>query len=129
MIRWMLVLPILLSACLKDETISGFTDADVEWQLVELNKVPFSARATINFPGQGRIAGQAPCNRYFGVQTVPYPWFQAQSIGATKMACADLNQEHIYFASLRAMTLIEVSGDTLNLSNDADQTMVFQALE
>lgn len=127
----LLILPVLgalaLAACKKDETLSGYGAADAVWELVELDGKTFTARATLTFPEEGKLAGQAPCNRYFAEQSAPYPWFKAGPIGATRMACADLDEEQRFLGALAAMTLSEVSGDTLILSNDTGREMVFRA--
>lgn len=116
-----------LSACTRDESIAKFATPDAEYHLVELNGAPFTARATIAFPEAGRVVGKAPCNSYFAVQTVPYPWFALEGIGATRMACADLDQETAFFAALEGMTLSEILGDTLILTDPAGAKMVFVA--
>ncbi|MEM9580800.1 MAG: META domain-containing protein [Pseudomonadota bacterium] len=43
------------------------------------------------------------------------------------MACPDLAQETLYFDALERMSLVEVQGDTLILSNDTGEQMVFRA--
>jgi len=116
----------LLGYC-KDETVSGYAGTDVTWALHSINEAPFNARATLTFPQEGRIAGNAPCNSYFAAQTVPYPWFKAGPIGSTKRACPDLKAETLFFQTLAKMTLSEVAGDTLILSNDDGAQMVFRA--
>lgn len=116
-----------LSACAADESISKFVDTSAEYALVEMDGMPFVAKATIAFPEEGRVVGQAPCNRYFAQQTVPYPWFGLEGIGATRMACPDLAIETAFFNALEGMTLAEVSGDTLILSNSLGRQMVFAA--
>jgi len=114
--------------CEKDETLSGYGAADKVWSLSELDGKPFDAQATITFPEQGKIAGQAPCNRYFGAQEKPYPWFAATGVGATRMACAELGAETKFFQALEAMSLAEVLGDVMILSNEAGRQMVFKAM-
>lgn len=116
-----------LSACFPDESISGFVDPTSVYQLVKVDGVSFEATATISFPDTGKVEGQAPCNRYFAAQTEPYPWFALDGIGATRMACPDLSAETAFFAALEDMTLAEVSGDTLILSNTNGRQMVFNA--
>ena len=116
-----------LPACQSDETLRGFSGDTKVWRVQEIDGAAFPARATLSFPEKGRFAGTAPCNRYFGTIDVPYPWFEARQIGITKMACPDLAAEGLFFAALAEMTLSEVSGDTLILSNDAGQEMVFKA--
>ncbi len=120
-----LLITLLLGGCLKDETISGYAPDGAVFTLQSIDDTPFPASATISFPAQGRVTGQAPCNSYFAMQTVPYPWFNVEAIGASKRACPDLAAEQTYFAALSEMTLSEVSGTTLILSNDAGRKMVF----
>lgn len=127
MLRLFLTLPILLSACLKDETVSGYADRNATYGLETLNGQPFTARATLELPEQGTIRGNGPCNSYSADQSVPYPWIQIGPIAATRRACPDLAAEADFFAALQSMTLAEVQGDTLILSNDAGDELVFRA--
>lgn len=121
-----LIAALALSACQKDETISGQTSSTDIWQLMQMNGTPIKHNITLTFPEKGKIAGSAPCNRYFAAQTAPLPWFEVGPIGATKRACPDLKLESDYFKILSKMTLIERTGDTLLLSNDATQTLQFR---
>lgn len=116
---------VLLAACAGDETLHAYGAGGKTWALTTMNGLPYPAEATLEFPKPGQITGTAPCNQYSATQTVPYPWFKIGPIAATRMACAELPAEQAYFAALGAMTLSEVSGDLLILSNDAGQEMVF----
>lgn len=128
MIRLFAALPLLIVAgCTGDETLVKYGAAGKSWVLEEIDGAPFGARAEIEFKGQEEVTGQAPCNRYGARQAAPYPWFKLEAIVATKMACAQLQQEQVYFEALGAMTLAEVGSETLILSNDAGRTMVFKA--
>ena len=60
---------------------------------------------------------------------MPYPWIKIENIAATKRACPDLAAESAYFTSLQAMTLSEVLGDVLILSNDEGDEMVFRKVQ
>jgi len=120
-----LLIPLTLSACKYDETISGYIDADATWTLVELDGEPFMARATIAFPSKGKVTGQGPCNTYGSTQTVPLPWFKLGPIMSTRMACPDLTAEQIFFETLGIMTLAETLNDTMILSNEDGREMVF----
>jgi heat shock protein HslJ len=122
-----LALVLLISACRGDETLRAYGAADRVWTLTELDGKRFAARATIEFPEEGRISGQAPCNRYFADLTVPYPWFETGPIGATKMACPDLDAEAQFFKALDAMSLSEVLNNTLILSTPEGREMVFKS--
>ncbi|KEJ91010.1 META domain-containing protein [Sulfitobacter donghicola] len=118
-----------LSACRADESVRAYGGADQVWTLKELNGASFPATATLTFPKAGEIAGQGPCNRYFGALSAPYPWFKAGPIGSTRMACPNLPAETAFLKALEAATISEVAGDTLVLSNTDGLEMVFKASE
>lgn len=119
-----------LAACDKDETITAYGGAGKTWSLVALDGEPFTASATLTFPGPGKFAGRAPCNSFNGSVTVPYPWFEAGPVAATRAICPDQAAEDRFFQALGAITIAEVAGDTLELSNPDDgRSMVFKATE
>ncbi len=122
-----LLVGLALAGCKKDETVTGYGGADILWVLQSIDGKAFTARANLSFPTEGEIAGQAPCNRFFGSQTAPYPWFSTGPLGATRMACPELEAEGQYLQALEEMTQVEVLGDTMILSNDAGRKMVFKA--
>ena len=124
-----LALLTFLTACKADETVRAYGAADRVWVLSELDGTNFAAMATLEFPEPGQIAGQAPCNRFFATLSVPYPWFKAGPIGATKMACPDLDAESQFFDALSAMSLSEVLGDVLILSTPEGRERVFKAAD
>ncbi len=115
------------AACNGDESVAKYGAAGKVWTLTEMMGEPFTARATMEFGEDGRVSGKAPCNSYSAQQSVPYPWFKIGPVMSTKMACPDLQKETAFFANLAKMTLSEVSGETLILSNEAGDTMVFKS--
>lgn len=115
------------SNCSRDETVAAYGGADQVWTLTEIDGADFGATATLAFPGAATISGQAPCNSYSGSMDAPYPWFEARDLAVTRRACPDLALETRFFEALQAMTLAEVSGGTLILSNDKGREMVFRA--
>jgi heat shock protein HslJ len=122
-----LVVLVSITACRKDETVRAYGGADRIWTLKELDGASFPANATLTFPKEGEIAGEGPCNHYFGAMESPYPWFDAGPIGSTRMACPDLAVETIFLNALEAAALSEVAGDILILSNTDGLEMVFRA--
>lgn len=116
---------VAIGACAGDQTLRGQVPEGSVWALSEIDGAAFGARATIGFPAPGKIAGEAPCNRYSGNQAAPYPWFRAERILSTKRACADLAAEQAFFAALARVTLAEVQGEVLILSDPDGPTMVF----
>ena len=126
MMRLPLFLVLFLSFCDRaDETVSGYGAAQTVWVLQTIDDKPFAARATLIFPEEGQLSGDAPCNGYSAAQTAPYPWFAVGQITSTKRACPALPSEALYLTTLSEMTISEVSPTTLILSNDAKRTMVF----
>ncbi|MFN3210765.1 MAG: META domain-containing protein [Roseovarius sp.] len=127
--RALLTLPLALSLslCSADETISGHGAAGKTWHLQDIDGAPFAAKATITFPEEGKITGEAPCNRYFATQLKPYPWFRAAEIGTTRRACPQLDEETAFLAALADMTLAEVAGETLILSTEDGREMTFRS--
>lgn len=117
----------LLMSCGPDETISGYADPSVTYVLNLIDDTPYPARATIRFPQEGQVTGEAPCNSFQARQSAPYPWFDIGPIAATRLACPDLPSETAYFAALSVMTIAEVGGTVLILSNSDGGEMVFQA--
>ncbi len=126
MFRLFLSIPILLAACLKDETVSGYADPGATYQLVEMDGAAFDARATISFPEQGSVTGKGPCNSYGASQSAPYPWLEIGAIRATRAACSDLALENQFFAALSGMSQIETFGDTVILRDDDGREMIFR---
>jgi len=127
MIRLTLALPLLLLGCEQpNETVASYGAGGITWQLAELNGATFAATATLTLDEDGTVNGTAPCNSFTARQTVPYPWFKLEQIASTRMACPELAQETQFFEALRAMTLSEVSGTLLLLSNDTGAQMVFK---
>ncbi|MDC0739220.1 META domain-containing protein [Cognatishimia sp. SS12] len=118
---------IALMSCRADESLTAYGGAGT-WQLQRLNGQPYAARATIAFGTNGAVTGQGACNGYGATQTAPYPWFELREMLSTQIACAQLAKEQQFFRALNAMTLAEVSGDTLILSNDSGEMMEFNLL-
>ena len=129
--RGLLTVPLVVSLlnCSGDETLSGHGAADKTWQLTEIDGTAFDATATITFPEEGKIVGEAPCNRYFAAQLQPYPWFEAAEIGTTRRACPELDRETAFLDALGAMSLAEVTDTTLILSTPEGREMIFRAAE
>ncbi|WP_300515924.1 META domain-containing protein [Aliiroseovarius sp.] len=118
---------VLLQVSGRDETISGYAPSGVTWSLEALGGTAYPARATISFPEEGRIIGDAPCNGYSATQSAPYPWFEAGPIAATRRACPELAEEAAFFEALARVTLAEVAGEVLILSGEDGFEMVFYA--
>jgi len=122
-----LIALLVLPGCLQDETLSGYGER--LWALTQQDGTPMTAEVTLDLRAPGRVSGTAPCNRYSAAQTAPYPWVEVGPITATRRACPDLPAEQAYFDLLSRMTLAEVSGPVLILSNDAGKTLTFRRVQ
>lgn len=118
------VLVFLLAACQADETLTAY-GGQGSWALTAINDVPFKAKAHMTLETGGAVRGEAPCNQFSTTQTAPYPWFTLAPIMSTKRACEHLGEEAQFFEMLSKMTLSEISGPVLILSNDTGETMEF----
>lgn len=116
---------LLANACAGDESLSAYGAAGEMWQLRSIDGAAFSASAHLTFPEPGRIAGRGPCNSFQGSQTAPYPWFETGSLAVTRAACPEREVEAAFLQALQEMTLAEVSGEVLILSNEAGREMLF----
>lgn len=125
----LLLIALSLFGYCQDETVSGHGGQPATWVLRSIDGIPVAARVTLTFPEEGVIEGEAPCNRYFAQQTVPYPWFSAERITSARRACSDLDAESRYLRALGKMTLVEIAGDMLILSSDSGREMVFRTQE
>jgi heat shock protein HslJ len=97
----------------------------LEWTLAEVDGQPVGYDATISLGDDGRIAGRAPCNRYFGGVDGSLPDFRPTGIGATRMACDKLDAETAYLTLLQHTDRLTWSDRELHLSGAGHQ-MVFR---
>lgn len=124
--RLLCLLPFLTLGC-ADESISGYADRSAVYRLLELNGVPYAANASISFPEPGRAQGQGPCNAWSAEQWTPYPWIDLGPIAATRRACPDLELEAVFFNALSQVSLAEVVGPVLILTDEEGSELVFRA--
>jgi len=127
MLPLFLTLPALLAPYLTDETVSGYALRGESYVLQSVGNTSANSRLVIILPGEGRIEGEGPCNRFSARQTAPYPWFAVEGLVSTKRACPALAEETAYLEALAAMTLAEASGPLLILTDDTGREMVFRA--
>lgn len=99
--------------------------AEPEYRLTTLNGTPFTATATLVFGADGTLSGQAPCNRWFARQTATLPSFAIEGIGATKMACPDLDAESRYLNALQAADTATKDDTSLRLTGPDGVVMEF----
>lgn len=128
------IIPFLLSACvIQTQAPEPDDDADTGqdvaiYQLVELNGRPFLPNANIHFEGEGRIAGEAPCNLWTANQVATYPRFNVENLIATKRFCEDMSEETVFFSALSVANRQSLSNGVLILTDARGRRMVFREL-
>ncbi|WP_235899741.1 META domain-containing protein [Tritonibacter aquimaris] len=122
-----LIALLLISGCMRDETVSAYGAADVTWRLQELNGTAVSAPMTLEFLEGGALRGDAPCNQFNGLNTAPYPWFEVTQLILTERACPNLGAEVEFLSALQSMQQSEIAGATLILRHEDGREMVFSA--
>lgn len=115
---------VMLTACVSDETLSGYGASQTLWVLAAPNGNPELAEAILQFPAAGQLVGRTPCTSFSARQTAPYPWFELADFKADEKECPT---ETGFFTALKSVTFSEVLDTTLILSNDGGLEMVFKA--
>jgi heat shock protein HslJ len=125
---------LLLAACAAPASGQPAPDgapaglAGTSWVLSDLNGAAPVAEATLQFDGEGRLAGSTGCNRYSGGYSVEGATMAVGQLISTKMACmADgvMTQEADFLAVLGQAASFSVAGDTLTLEAADGATMAF----
>ncbi|WP_211830929.1 META domain-containing protein [Kistimonas asteriae] len=107
-----------------------------DWVLVTMNgQAPVdNSRVTLRLEspenGQGRIFGDASCNRYFGTYTLDQQSVEIGRLASTLMACPDpvMKQEQTFLSELEQVTRLEQDENTLVLVNESgDKSLTFEA--
>lgn len=122
-----LLLILMFTVFQPDETLRRYGGADRLWTLETLSGAPFPAKATLTFPARNMVAGTGPCNSFHSTNVTPYPWIAFGPIAATRRACPDLAAEQLYFNALAQATIAVIDGNTLTLSNEDTDLLVFKA--
>ena len=128
----LLILLSLLAACDGGITMSDVTG---KWQLTRLdgNSAPTAMRdggVTLEIQPDGKFAGQAPVNRYFGQIKIEGSAVTAGPVGATMMAGPPelMKAEQDYFKTLNAIKSISVKDGTLDIEGPEGSRLQFSRL-
>ncbi len=102
-----------------------------DWQLTEVVNSAFKndvlSRVSMNFDDQGRLSGQAPCNRFFADYALSNDSLSLDKIGATKMACPFLKEEQVFFTQLAKVDNFEIKQNILLLKQGDEVLLSFKA--
>lgn len=114
-----------MAQCQPDETLTGHGAAGRTWILQERGDDPVDLRTELRFSRRGVMEGRGPCNPFRARVSVPYPWFALEEFESGQQACPDRDAEEEVIVALKSVTLVEIAGDTMLLTND-DATLLLR---
>lgn len=86
-----------------------------EWTIAEIDSQPAVAGSTptVNFAEDGKLSGNASCNRFFGSYTLTGEGLTIGDVGSSMMACDQplMDQEMKVLDILKAVGGFEIAGD------------------
>ena len=117
-----LLISILISCSSSKEKASA-TITDKNWMLKELNGTPVPVTGTkqpfiILHKKESRVNGNAGCNNFFGSYQINGVQITISNVGATKMACQDMELENNFFQLLQSPLTFSINGDELIFKNN-----------
>ena len=122
-----------LAACDGDFKMSDVTG---KWQLSTLNGQPAPTTmreggVTLDIQEDGKFAGQAPVNRYFGQINAQDKTFKTGPVGMTMMAGPPelMDAERDFFAVINDVKSVDVKGGQLTLTGPDGKRLVFERAE
>ena len=122
---------LLLIACDGDFKMS---DIAGKWQLVSMNGQPTPAgmrggqSVSLEIQEDGKFAGQAPVNRYFGQVDSRQKTFKTGPVGVTMMAGPPelMDAERDFLTVINDVKSVDVTGSMLTLSGPDGKQLVFE---
>lgn len=110
-----------------DKTKAPVSLASGSWMVTKIkDKSDFERNPTITLTlSQGQIHGSTSCNKFFGNVDLENNSFKVNTIGATKMMCADMGTEQLFLETLGEIVSYKIENDILKLMS-ANKTVVME---
>ena len=120
-----LSLLVIFGACQSEK--SKIIDSKMNFEVLQVNQqqVGDSLKVTLNFsPKENRISGIV-CNSYSGELTIEKTKVQINKVVSTRKMCANgMKIEHNLLTNFEEVSHYMFDGNTLELKNDANKTLV-----
>jgi heat shock protein HslJ len=103
------------------------------WRLLSIDGRPVLAGVTITaeFTADGRVAGTAGCNRYFGTAAPKGEHLEVGAFGSTRMFCTQdgvMAEEQAFLAAFEKVESFSIAGGELRLAGSSGSVrLVFAA--
>lgn len=108
---------------------------DVKWELKTLNNKEVkltdkNSEVYIQFnEAEKKVYGRGGCNRFFGNYEMDGDKLKFSPMGATRMACPDLQTENEFFQILDTVDTYTIKGGSLSLKSKGNIVAVFNKAE
>jgi len=126
----MMAVVIGIAGCASSMSPPVESDLAGAWMVEYIGERPVidNSPATIEFAGNGRVGGNASCNRFVGEYALSGSSLSFGKLGATKMMCppALMEQEARFLAALERVSKVQIQNGLLVLL-DVEGVTVFKA--
>lgn len=105
-----------------DNSSTTVSLAGTTWQIEDIDEAGIVDRSmiTLQFPGEGRVAGSTGCNRYFGSAIIDGDRLSFSQLGSTRRACvpALMNQEQRFLEAIQSVSSYRMEDPGILLLRD-----------
>lgn len=126
---WLVCLTLIGVGCNSSKNIAKLND--VKWDLKVLNGKDIkltdsNSEIYIQFnEAEKRVSGRGGCNRFFGNYEMDGDKLKFSPMGATRMACPDLQTENEFFQMLDTVDTYSIKDGLLSLKSKGNVVSVF----
>lgn len=101
------------------------------WSLATMDATNVEGDYTLTFSSNGKVSGQADCNRFFGSFTSGEEEgaLEIEQLGSTKVMCPPESLEGRYLESLQSTVRVHIEGESLTLITSDGNELTFRATE
>lgn len=101
------------------------------WSLATMDATNVEGDYTLTFSSNGKVSGQADCNRFFGSFTSGEEEgaLEIGQLGSTKVMCPPESLEGRYLESLQSTVRVHIEGESLTLITSDGTELTFRATE
>jgi heat shock protein HslJ len=125
---FIIVISVVLYSCSSSGTTgTGQSIKNTKWMLeslygerVDTMYLTSGNEISLYFADSSNMNGKAPCNHYFSTYTITGTKLSIGAIGATRMACPQLDMEQRYFSFLSNVTRYSIANNRLTLYSVTD---------
>lgn len=126
------IISLTFVSCNSSKSVVKLTDS--KWTLVSMDNKPLQLKGEDNEvflqfnEAEKKVSGRAGCNRFFGTYEQNGKKLKFSQIGATRMACPDINMEveSKFFQVLDKTGTFSIKDNELSLINDESVLATFK---